>query len=67
MHTTYFEEDDILEIRFSDAPIVKEISENWNTCISLDAQGNIAQLVVLEARQIGAYPIEVNTKVLQNA
>lgn len=59
MNTTYFEDDDILEIKFSDALIVKEYSKDWNTCISLDAAGNIVQMVVLDARKIGAYPVEV--------
>lgn len=53
MHTIYFENDDILEIKFSDAPVAKEFSKDWNTCISLDAAGNIVQMVVLDARKLG--------------
>lgn len=34
MHTTYFDQDDILVIRLSDKPIVREVSQNWNTHIS---------------------------------
>ena len=59
MNTTYFEDDDILEIKFSDAPVVKEFSKDWNTCVSLDAAGNIVQMVVLDAKKIGAYPVNV--------
>jgi Protein of unknown function (DUF2283) len=61
MHTIYFENDDILEIKFSDAPVAKEFSKDWNTCISLDAAGNIVQMVVLDAKKIGAYPVEVKS------
>jgi Protein of unknown function (DUF2283) len=60
MNTIYFENDDILEIRFSDAPAAKEFSKDWNTCISLDAAGNIVQMVVLDAKKIGAYPVQIN-------
>lgn len=30
MHTTCFDEDDILVIRLPDKPIVCDISQNWN-------------------------------------
>ena len=59
MHTFYFENDDILEIKFSDAPIAKTFSKDWNICISLDTAGNIVQMVVLDAKKIGAYSVEV--------
>jgi hypothetical protein len=64
MHTIYFENDDILEIKFSDAPVVKEFSKDWNTCISLDAAGNIVQMVVLDAKKIGAYPVQISKNTL---
>jgi uncharacterized protein YuzE len=58
MHTTYFEDDDILEIQFSNAPVVREFSKDWHTCISLDAAGNIVQMLILDAKKIGAYPVD---------
>ncbi len=58
MHATYYPEDDILEIRFSDRPIVRETSQDWNTCLSYDAQGNIVEMVILDARASGAWPVE---------
>jgi len=30
MHATYWKDDDILEVRFSDKPIAREASENWH-------------------------------------
>ena len=59
MHTTYFDEDDILVIRLSDKPIVREVSQNWNTHISYAADGTIVEMVFLEASEQGALPVEV--------
>ena len=59
MHTTYFDEDDILVIRLSDKPIVREVSQNWNTHISYAEDGSAVELVLLEARLNGAYPLEI--------
>ncbi len=57
METLYYEDDDILVLKFSDAPIVKEISQDWNVNISYDAKGNIVEMVVLEAKEAGLYPV----------
>lgn len=59
MHTTYFDEDDILVIRLSDKPITREISQNWNTHISYAEDGSAVEVVLLEARANGAYPLEI--------
>lgn len=59
MHTTYFDEDDILVIRLSDKPITRELSQNWNTHISYAEDGSAVEVVLLEARANGAYPLEV--------
>jgi len=29
MHATYWKDDDLLEVRFSDKPIAREVSESW--------------------------------------
>jgi YD repeat-containing protein len=62
MHATYYPDDDILELRFSDHLIVREISQNWNIHISYDAQGQIVEMVILDAQAIGFYPAFVETK-----
>jgi len=59
MHTTYFDEDDILVIRLSDKPIVREVSQNWNTHLSYAEDGTTVEVVLLEARANGAYPLEI--------
>lgn len=59
MHTTYFEEGDILVIRLSGKPIAREVSQNWNTHISYAEDGSAVEVVLLEARANGAYPLEV--------
>jgi len=57
MRTTYYPEDDILEIHFSDLPIVREVSQDWHTCLSYDAEGKVVEMVILDAQAIGAWPI----------
>ncbi len=59
MHTTYFDEDDILVIRLSNKPIVREVSQDWNTHISYAEDGSVVEVVLLDARANGAYPFEV--------
>ena len=59
MHTTYFDEDDILVIRLSDKPIVRETSQNWNIYISYAEDGSTVEVVLLEARANGAYPLDI--------
>lgn len=59
MHTTYFDEDDILVIRLSDKPIVHEVSQNWNTHISYAEDGSTVEVVLLDAHANGAYPLEI--------
>jgi YD repeat-containing protein len=57
MQSTYYPEDDILEIHFSDNPIVKEVSQDWNITLSYDADGNIVELVILDAKASGLLPL----------
>lgn len=59
MHTTYFDEDDILVIRLNDKPIVREVSQDWGTHISYAADGSAVEVVLLDAKANGAYPFEV--------
>ena len=57
MKTAYFPEDDILVLHLSDDPIAKEISPSWNVNISYTAKGEIAEIVILEAKEKGLYPV----------
>ncbi|MDZ4188157.1 MAG: DUF2283 domain-containing protein [Hydrogenophaga sp.] len=58
MKTTYFEKDDILEIRVSDKPIVREVSQGWHTNISYAEDGTIVEIVLLDAKKEGLMPME---------
>jgi hypothetical protein len=59
MHTVYFDEDDILVIRLSEKPIVREVSQDWNAHVSYAEDGSAVEIVLLDARASGAYPFEV--------
>jgi hypothetical protein len=54
----YFEKDDILQIRVSDKPIVRETSQDWHTNISYAEDGTIVEIVLLDARKEGLMPLE---------
>jgi len=59
MRTTYYEDDDILVIHLSDKPIVREVSQDWNTHVSYAADGSAVEVVVFEAKSSGAVPVTV--------
>jgi Protein of unknown function (DUF2283) len=54
----YFEDDDILQIRVADKPIVREVSQGWHTNISYAEDGTIVEIVLLEATKEGLLPLE---------
>ena len=58
MKTTYYPQDDILEIHFSDKPIAREISQDWNVNISYAADGSLVEVVILDAVKAGLIPFE---------
>lgn len=58
MKSTYFEDDDILVLRLSDKPIAREWSQDWNTHFSYAADGSVVEMVVLDAKASGAYPVQ---------
>ena len=58
MKSIYFEKDDILEIRVSDKPIVREVSQGWHTNISYAVDGTIVEIVLLDAKKEGRMPME---------
>lgn len=58
MKSTYFEDDDILHIRVSDKPIVREVSQGWNTNVSYADDGTIVEIVLLDAKKEGLLPVE---------
>ena len=58
MKSIYFENDDILQIRVSEKPIVREVSQDWHTNISYAEDGTIVEIVLLDARKEGLLPVE---------
>jgi Protein of unknown function (DUF2283) len=58
MKTIYFADDDILQIRVSDKPIVREVSHGWNTNISFAEDGSVVEIVLLDAKKEGLLPVE---------
>lgn len=58
MKAVYYEQDDILEIRVSDKPVVREVSQGWNTNISFAEDGSIVEIVLLDAKKAGLVPLE---------
>ena len=58
MKTTYFD-DDTLVILLSDKPIIREVSQDWNTHISYAADGTTVEIVILEAKAHGMLPAEM--------
>lgn len=58
MKSTYFEEDDILQIRGSDKAIVRETSQGWHTHISYAEDGTIVEVALLDAKKEGLLPLE---------
>ena len=58
MKTIYYPEDDILELYFSDNPVVKETVQDWNIVLSYDANNHLVQMVVCEASASGLLPLQ---------
>ena len=56
--TIYYPQDDILEMRFSEKPIVRETSQDWNVNVSYAADGSIVEMVMLDAVKCGFMPFE---------
>ena len=56
LKTTYYPQDDILEIRFSNKDITSEVSQDWNVNVSYADDGTIVELVVLDAVKTGFMP-----------
>ena len=58
MKSIYFENDDILQIRVSDKPITREVSQDWHTNVSYAEDGSIVEIVLLDAKKEGLLPAE---------
>ncbi|MDQ6971115.1 MAG: DUF2283 domain-containing protein [Mariprofundaceae bacterium] len=64
MKISYDEKEDILFIRFSDKPVVKDISYGWNVTAGVTEDG-LGQITVLDARHDGLLPLEAPKNLLK--
>ena len=51
MQNIYFENDDILQIRILEKPVVREISQGLNTNVSYAEDGSLIEIVLLNAKK----------------
>ena len=58
MKTTYYPQDDILEIRLSDKHVFREVSQDWNVNVSYAEDGSVVALVILDAVKVGFIPFQ---------
>lgn len=61
MRAIYHPQDDILELRFSDKAIVRELSQDWNVHVSFAEDGSVVEMVVLDAVTSGLIPFHAET------
>lgn len=57
----------ILVIRLSAKPIVREVSQNWDTRISNTDVGSTVEIALLEARANRAYPLDIYVRGLRES
>ena len=58
MKSIYFENEDILQIRMSDKPIVLEVSQDWHANVNYAEDGTIVAIVLLNAKKEGLLTVE---------
>jgi uncharacterized protein YuzE len=59
MKIGYNESEDILYIRFSDEPVTRDESLNWNVHVGFSASG-IREITILEAKKRGYLPLSID-------
>jgi len=66
MTIDYDDREDILFIRFSEEPVVRDVSHGWNVTVGLTEHG-VGQITVLDAKAAGLFPFRVSEKLLKLA
>ncbi|OGA05705.1 MAG: hypothetical protein A3D95_05700 [Betaproteobacteria bacterium RIFCSPHIGHO2_12_FULL_69_13] len=59
MRIGYNEAEDVLYIRFSDEPVTRDESLNWNVHVGFSASG-IREITVLDAKKRGYLPLTID-------
>lgn len=62
MKAVYHPQDDILELKFSDKPIVRETSQDWNVNVSYAEDGSVVEIVILDAVASGLIPFHAGDR-----
>lgn len=57
METNYYPDDNILMLKLSAKPIVKEVSQNGYVNISYDEEEKIVEVAILDVKESGMYPV----------
>ena len=65
MRIGYNEKEDTLYIRFSDEPVTRDESLNWNVHVGYSA-GGIREITIFDAKKRGYLPLKIDD-VLKNA
>lgn len=52
MDIVYRNTDDVLCVRFSEAPVVKDVSYGWNVSLGYDADGQLAEITILDLSSV---------------
>jgi len=59
MKIGYNEAEDVLYIRFSDEPVTRDESLNWNVHVGFSA-GGIREITILDAKKRGYLPVKLD-------
>jgi uncharacterized protein YuzE len=59
MRIAYNEAEDVLYIRFSDDPVTRDESLNWNVHVGFSASG-LREITILEAKKRGYLPLKID-------
>jgi uncharacterized protein YuzE len=59
MRIGYNEKEDTLFIRFSDEPVTRDESLNWNVHVGYSAEG-IREITILDAKKHGYLPLKID-------
>ncbi len=59
MNIGYNEKDDILYIRFSDEPVTRDESLNWNVHVGFSEAG-VREITILDAKKKGYLPLKID-------
>ncbi|MCL4526222.1 MAG: DUF2283 domain-containing protein [Gammaproteobacteria bacterium] len=60
MKTDYDATDDILVLHFTDKPVSREVSQDWNLNIAYADDRSIVEIVIIDAKASGARSVHLS-------